>query len=218
VLWERWLAEKLFKSPSKAIRELDFGVESSTVKVGFVRPSRCVFIHSFWEVLRVMRTKLFLSLTLLGLVGCGSGVNSIPVTGKVTLDGTPISGAVITFQPVEGGTGMPAVGTTDSSGQYTVTDMRSESLGSGAVAGEYKVGVMWYKPDPNDTSQATGETAGDANTDDDKASHQQVSGPDSLLPVAYNSPDSSGLTASVKAGSSTFDFDLVSSFKGAGGK
>ena len=109
---------------------------------------------------------------------------------------------------------MAAVGTTDQNGEYSVTDMRSESIGSGAVAGDYNVGVVWYKPDPNDSSQASGESVGLAA--DDKASRQQVSGPDSLLPAPYQNPTTSGLTASVKSGANTFNFDLTSTYKGPG--
>jgi len=158
----------------------------------------------------------------MALVGCNGGPAVKPVTGTVTLDGKPISGAVITFQPVEGGTGMPAVGTTDASGKYTVTDMAATNIGSGAVAGEYRVGVMWFKPSGKDLSQATGESGGNEEaavaTDKSaaKAAATEVSGPEALLPVDYQDPKTSGLTASVGSGDNTFDFALTSDFKGAG--
>ena len=149
-------------------------------------------------------------------VGCGGGPNVQSVTGTITLDGKPISGAVVTFQPIEGGTGQPAVGTTDVEGKYTVTDMKSDKIGSGAAAGEYRVGVMWFKPGA-DSSQATGASGGNEETavSNDKKDVTSVSGPEALLPADYQSPTSSGLTASVNAGANTIDFPLVSSYKAA---
>jgi len=140
------------------------------------------------------------------LSGCTSGLDVNTVSGKVTLDGTPISGATVTFQPVEGGTGMPAMGTTDANGVYTLTDMRDKDVGRGAAAGEYRVAVMWYKPSANDTSNATGSESGA----DDKAAHQTVSGPSAALPPKYMDATKSGLTATVKSGSNDINFDLQS--------
>ncbi len=161
---------------------------------------------------------LYLSLTLVCLVGCGPGFTTEKVTGKVTLDGQAIEGAAVTFQPVEGGTGMPAVGTTDANGAYTITDMRGGDFGTGAVAGEYRVGVMWFKPSGVDLSQATGESGGseeDGDKGDSKAARTKISGPDSALPAAYQNPTTSTLTATVVAGENEFNFELDSKFKPA---
>ncbi len=166
-----------------------------------------------------MYYRLILCSAVLTLLGCGDGLSVYPVTGKVTLDGQAISGASITFQPVEGGTGMPAVGSTDSNGQYSLTDMRSENIGGGAEPGDYRVGVLWYKPSV-DTSNATGEGGGPAEDEEvgDAKSRQTVSGPDSLLPAAYQNPKTSGLqfTVTTNSADNTFDIELVSSFKGEG--
>ena len=155
---------------------------------------------------------------LVAITGCGDGISEVPVTGTVTLDGTPISGAAITFQPVPGGTGMPAIGNTDANGAFTVSDLRAKDIGNGAVAGDYQVGVLWFKPSANDSSQATGASGGgeESSQKDDRASRSKVSGPDALLPAAYQNPSTSGLTASVSAGSDNkFTFELDSKFKPA---
>ncbi len=154
---------------------------------------------------------------MLAMVGCDSGPKVQPVTGTVTLDGTAIPGANITFSPVAGGTGAAAVGTSDASGKYTVTDMKSTKPGSGAAAGDYKVGIRWYKPSDPSSASATGDGGETTKLADDKAARTQVSGPEVLLPSAYGDPETSGLTATVSAsGENTFDFPLDSKFKGAG--
>jgi hypothetical protein len=151
----------------------------------------------------------FALMLLVTLAGCNGGPSVNEVTGKVTLDGTAIEGATVTFQPIAGGTGKPAVGTTDANGQYKVTDMTSTKIGGGAVAGEYRVAVLWYKPTGADTSSSTGSES----AVDSKASRTTIAGPTALLPNAYLNPETSGLTASVKKGPNNFDFPLVSTYK-----
>lgn len=153
---------------------------------------------------------------ILAMVGCGESLSTVPVTGKVTLDGDPIPAATITFKPVEGGTGMPAVGTTDDNGVYKLRDMRSDKAGSGAVPGEYKVGVLWYKPSSTASADATGETAGvEEQAEDSRDARQGTTGPEALLPVPYQNANTSGLSATVEAGDKNeFNFELDSNFKG----
>lgn len=154
----------------------------------------------------MVRQGSLLLVALMALAGCNAGFQVNTVKGKVTLDGTAISGATVAFQPVAGGTGMPAVGTTDANGIYTLTDTRDKGVGNGAAAGEYQVAIIWYKPSADDTSKATGSEAGK----DDKAAHQTVTGPSALLPPRYMDAAKSGLTATVKAGANEVNFDLSS--------
>ncbi len=72
----------------------------------------------------------------LAATGCGSGL--VTVTGKVTLDGQPVEGAVVVFQGENGG-GNPAAGQTDSEGVFQLGTFRS---GDGAFPGEYKVLII----------------------------------------------------------------------------
>ena len=158
--------------------------------------------------------RLGLCVALLIAVGCGGGPKVSPVSGKVTMDGAALSGATITFSPVKGGTGSAAVGTVDSSGAYKVTDMKSTNVGSGAVVGDYNVGIVWFKPEANDTSRSSGASSAGAMTAD-KVSASTAGGPKLALPAAYQNPETSGLKASVKSGENMFDFPLDSKFKGA---
>jgi hypothetical protein len=143
-------------------------------------------------------------------VGCGPSYKLYPVTGKVTLDGAPLAGATITLQPV-GGDAKPASATCDKDGSYSVVDMRPEAA-PGAAAGNYKVGILWYKPSV-DSSQATGESSSNK-SEDGKAARTTVSGPKSDLPAAYQNPETSELTLTVEAKPNVKDFALDSKFKG----
>lgn len=156
---------------------------------------------------------LSLGLLLLCVAGCGGGFSGETVTGKVTLDGGVIEGAAITFQPVEGGTGMAAVGTADANGEFTLNDLRPES--QGVAAGEYNIGIQWFKPSGPDLSQMTGESAGEDQGQDDKASHTGAPKANAALPVAYQTAKTSGLTFTVVAGDNDCQIELDSKFKGA---
>ena len=74
------------------------------------------------------------------LVGCGeSGPTLVPVSGTVTLNGKPLEGAVISFQPVDVSTpgAMLAEDVTGPDGNYkALTKGRS-----GVMPGKYKVVV-----------------------------------------------------------------------------
>ena len=51
------------------------------------------------------------------IAGCGSGNNLATVRGKVTLNGRPLQGALVEFQPTAPG-GSPSSGITDAEGRY----------------------------------------------------------------------------------------------------
>ena len=159
--------------------------------------------------------RLFVGLMILGLVGCESGPSYEQVTGTVKLDGQPISGATVTFSPDAGGTGAAATGKTDENGVYTLTDTKATKTGAGAMAGTYKVGILWYKPSDPSNAKATGLTAGETTAiDDSAAGRTKVAGPEALLPSAYTDPQTSGLTATVAAGTNEINFELDSDYKG----
>ncbi|MFN3193164.1 MAG: carboxypeptidase-like regulatory domain-containing protein [Aureliella sp.] len=69
------------------------------------------------------------------LCGCG-GSNLTKVSGTVTLDGKPVADAIVSFVP-DTGEGPTSVGSTDSSGKYTVAC----SLGVGVPPGAYSVKI-----------------------------------------------------------------------------
>jgi hypothetical protein len=145
-------------------------------------------------------------------VGCGPPYKVYPVTGRVTMDGAPLVGATVTLKPVSAD-GKPASGTCDKDGNYSVVDLRPEGA-SGAAAGDYKVGILWYKPSVDTSKMTSGGSAENEKVDDSKAAHKTTSGPKSDLPTDYQNPDTSELTLTVKPGSNKGDFALDSKFKG----
>lgn len=77
-----------------------------------------------------------LVITLVTMAGCGpSYPETAPVTGKVTLDGQPLSTGKIVFYPKEG---RPAMGQIEPDGTYTLTTFEE---GDGALPGEHKVTI-----------------------------------------------------------------------------
>jgi hypothetical protein len=77
---------------------------------------------------------------LLGATGCGSGGPKLhKVSGTVTLDGQPLAGADVNFEPDDYAGGLQAAsGRTTTDGSYTLTTYTS---GDGAMEGNYKVTI-----------------------------------------------------------------------------
>lgn len=76
-------------------------------------------------------------LTALLLCGCnGESVEVVPVTGRVTLDGKPLAGARIRFQPERSGS--PSYGTADQEGRYELGYKRGQL---GALIGWHAVQI-----------------------------------------------------------------------------
>lgn len=126
-------------------------------------------------------------LLVLGLFsGCFGNTGDRPdtgmVTGVVTLDGSPVEGAIVTFQPSDG---RPSAGETDASGKYVL--MYSVDV-EGAKVGQHTVTIS--KEDQK--FDADGELTSSKET----------------LPKEYNYE--SELTEEVKAGENTIDFKLTS--------
>jgi len=148
------------------------------------------------------------------ITGCGPG--GIPVNyveGTVTLDSAPVENATVSFSPVAGGTGKAASGITDSKGVFKLSAAESSSIGGGTAVGEYLVAVIKNPP------QAAAEDPEAWKTDPNygKVSNESHSKPTlyvSDVPAAYGSSTTSGLTASVKAGSNKdLKFELKKDFK-----
>ena len=78
---------------------------------------------------------LFLTLLTVCLSGCGTALS--PIEGTITLDGKPVKGLEVTFQPV-GPEGGSALGYTDEQGHYTMQFPRGQV---GAPPGEYVVRI-----------------------------------------------------------------------------
>ncbi|UUO05914.1 carboxypeptidase-like regulatory domain-containing protein [Blastopirellula sp. J2-11] len=126
-------------------------------------------------------------LILIAAVGCGQHrASDLPdlgeVSGTVTLDGKPLPEATVSFQSTE--VGRMASGMTDSAGQYKLYLLNDIS---GAPLGQNDVYITTARP-----------------ADDSKPG----SGRPEKLPAIYHAK--STLSADVKSGANTFDFDLKS--------
>ena len=147
------------------------------------------------------------------LAGCpkgGSSLGTVPVRGRVTLDGAPLPGATVTFSP-KSPEGRTAAGMTNENGEFILTTIRA---GDGAVPGEY--GVAITKPvatgpveDPRVRGGALTPEQMAQIREQAKAKAGAEGG--SAIPKKYTSPATSGLTATVKRGDKNeFTFDLKS--------
>ena len=125
-----------------------------------------------------------LALALIGFAGC-SGQPALQ--GTVTLDGAPVDGGAVSFVPTGGAGGTGAVGAQIVGGKYTIREDQ------GLAPGSYRVEIVWKKktgrqvPAPGDPGNTVDETA-------------------QVIPPQYNTK--STLTADIKPGTSTLDFDL----------
>jgi hypothetical protein len=96
------------------------------------------------------------------LAGCqGTTADIVPVSGRVTLGGQPLAGAVVTFQPVREVGGPPpkhagSVGKTDAEGRYELRLIERDA--PGACVGKHRVTITTAKaPEGNDAQLASGE-------------------------------------------------------------
>jgi hypothetical protein len=99
-----------------------------------------------------MRARLLIGLASVLVLGCGSR-GLAPVSGRVTLNGKPLAGATVTFQPIaqkgsiEAGPG--SSGKTNENGEFTLTTATGQR---GAQVSEHRVSisVMNTKPEDDD--------------------------------------------------------------------
>jgi hypothetical protein len=84
---------------------------------------------------------LVLPLVVLAL-GCGGRLRMAPVSGVVHLDGQPLAGAHVNFQPIgarDRDPGPGSYGKTDGQGRYTLRLVQPDL--PGAVVGEHRVSI-----------------------------------------------------------------------------
>ncbi len=130
---------------------------------------------------------VLLTIALCGLVGCskGAGPDLGYVEGVVTLDGKPLDGAEVSFEPKDG---RPSIAIADPSGHYVLKFTGSRN---GAAIGAHVVRI----------TSARGSSGGEGDGPLVKARPE-------LLPAKYHAK--STLTAEVAAGNNEIDFDLTS--------
>jgi hypothetical protein len=94
------------------------------------------------------------------LSGCYSAeTDVVPVSGRVTLRGKPLPGAVVTLQPVdsshEASDRTGSTGGTDSEGRFSLTLIKPSI--PGAVVGRHRVTITTAKSSANDAQLPRGE-------------------------------------------------------------
>jgi hypothetical protein len=121
-------------------------------------------------------------------LGCGAGgPEKARVSGKVTYKGQPVPKGTVTFVTTSKD-GRNAVGELDPDGNYS---LQTEAPGDGALLGEYNVTIYAHDEPILDYIPTTPVK------------------PKLLAPTKYEKPETSGLKATVKSGSNTFNFDLT---------
>jgi len=140
------------------------------------------------------RRSLTVSILIAGLctaAGCSGGGRPVGrVSGIVTYGGKPVPTGTVVFMPTE--SGPPAYGNIDPDGRYTLS---TYSPGDGAVLGKHAVMI----------------TALEQLTPAEAANPNRM--PKMLIPAKYNDTKTSGLTADVRAGENTIEFDLTADAK-----
>jgi len=118
----------------------------------------------------------------LPLPGCKKSVNTVPVSGKVTVDGEPLTSGQVAFVPVdEGAPKELSSATIDAKGNYSIKTAGKD----GAPPGKYKVTVsMMMTP-----------------TGDGKA-------PELPFPTKYGNPRDTPLSVEVVANAPAGAYDL----------
>jgi hypothetical protein len=186
------------------------------------------------------KSSLCFGLALAVTVGCNgsSSLPTVPVTGKVLMqDGTPVSGAEVTFLNTVHD-GKPASGITDEQGNFKLaTYLNPQEKPEGALPGDYNViikkievptapqrggaGDIMSMQSMEGASKAYTQAtkkrqAADASGKSDAeiaatAPELMYGGtaPKNLLPERYSKADTSGFTVTVQKGVEPFIFELA---------
>ena len=149
-----------------------------------------------------------LSLVAFSAIGCGDSLNLLPASGTITYNGKPLEGALVTFLSADNKLGS---GTTDATGKYVISTLGK----SGAVPGKNQVAIT--KMSGGGTAPVAPGAGGSTPPSpeqiqkmiSDTKSGMMGSKTQQLLPAKYANPASSGFTADVKQGNSTFDYTLT---------
>jgi hypothetical protein len=80
---------------------------------------------------------LLIGSVLAGAIGCQpAGPVLVPVTGRIMMNGKPVSEFIVTFAPIGETLGSGSIGFTDKEGNFTLDDVRGKP---GAHVGQYKI-------------------------------------------------------------------------------
>lgn len=150
---------------------------------------RTVVMHllALWVRCRAPFLLACVSLMVPVSLGCGRRVTLIPVTGRVTFDGSPVAGASVLVQPPAG----PAArGMTDGDGRFVLGTYGERD---GVILGPAAVSISCYER----------ATQADADAGEPPLGKN-------LLPDKYANTSTSGLRAVIEPGVEPLDFQLSS--------
>lgn len=139
------------------------------------------------------------------MLGCGGeSVETAPVAGTVTYNGSPVEGADVVFHP-KSESGRVASAKTDAEGKFTLsTYVTSDQQEQGAVPGEYGIVVSKIEISGGTMSpeQMMSKMQEDAGSSAPKAPPSMME-TSSKLPEKYGTPAKSPLSATVPDGGVT---------------
>jgi hypothetical protein len=118
------------------------------------------------------------------------------VSGTVTFNGKPLSGARVTFVPSDG-KGASATGVTDDSGAYKV----KSKDGDGVAPGQYRILITGKAKEGKDSKEI--DPGIDPKKTDRPRAVKAVA-----IPAVYGNPKTTPLVADLKAGSNTVNIEL----------
>jgi hypothetical protein len=153
-----------------------------------------------------------LAVLVASAIGCGGGptLKTEYVEGVVTLDGTPVEGATVMFQPVNPEQGMSANGFTDANGVYKLTALgtaeEQAEAEAGTLPGEYYVAVQKQFVETG-ISEEEAEEQGIEFDPNASREEQKV---EYLVPEKYKIAAKSGLKYTVKEGENKINIELTS--------
>ena len=159
------------------------------------------------KILLYCLTVSLISISITGFVGCGQSKwpTTYKSSGTVTLDGSPVERATITFYPLDGQ--KPANATTDANGKFKLT---SFNAGDGATAGAFGVAIQKF-PAIEIEAVPGGLPFDESNNTDEGPALGSEKEDENELPEKYSDHEKSGLSATVTAdGDNVFNFELTS--------
>lgn len=156
-----------------------------------------------YRLFQVVLLALFVTILT---VGCGprSPFRTEPIDGAITLDGKPLSEALVAMDPIveETPDAKPAYGKSDSDGNFKITAANGGLVGKGTTVGKYRIGVI--------------KEVGTTPLSEEQVKEMNAKGIavqlvfKSVIPITYNDPGTSGLTFEVVKGKNVLHIDLKS--------
>ncbi len=144
---------------------------------------------------------LLLPLAIAGCGGAADDLQTVPVAGRITLDGAPLCNARIVFIPQDtSGRMLSAAGSSNDNGEYSL----SAATYSGVLPGQYKVLIEHYTMPDGSPVRDDADIGG-------LEQMKMMGKVRQALPAAYTSPDSTTLAAIVTPEKTEgYDFNLRS--------